>query len=154
MFRLNKMVSIISSMDDLSNSCMSSKIDDKYAEENRHYQRDIMNKLKNMNGNDIVIVQEEKHKLGDFMGYCKWFNNKLGYGFIRVMNNRLEGHDIFVHYSGLQPLNSSFKTLFKGEYIQFNVVKGKLGNQAVQITGVCGGPLMIDNSTASPQPFM
>ena len=30
-------------------------------------------------------------------GTVKWFNNQKGYGFI----SDAEGHDVFVHYSGL-----------------------------------------------------
>ena len=82
---------------------------------------------------------------GPFVGNCKWFNNKIGYGFITVMNGDHKGKDIFVHHSGIQPKNSNFKTLTKGEYIALNIVDGQNGLQAVDVTGVLGGPLMCDN---------
>ena len=82
---------------------------------------------------------------GPYVGNCKWFNNKIGYGFITVMNGDHKGKDIFVHHSGVQPKNSNFKTLSKGEYISLNIIDGHNGIQAVDVTGVLGGPLMCDN---------
>tara|TARA_B100000900_G_scaffold385872_1_gene375832 strand:- start:374 stop:802 length:429 start_codon:yes stop_codon:yes gene_type:complete len=92
--------------------------------------------------NDEPLVTGE---YGPFVGNCKWFNNKIGYGFITVMNGEHKGKDIFVHHSGVQPKNSNFKTLTKGEYISLNIVDGQNGLQAVDVTGVLGGPLMCDN---------
>jgi len=92
--------------------------------------------------NDEPLVTGE---YGPFVGNCKWFNNKIGYGFITVMNGEHKGKDIFVHHSGVQPKNSNFKTLTKGEYIALNIVDGQNGLQAVDVTGVLGGPLMCDN---------
>jgi cold shock CspA family protein len=82
---------------------------------------------------------------GEFIGNCKWFNKKLGYGFITVYTGDKRGNNIFVHHTGIKPLNSNFKTLKKGEYVHFNIITGKNGLQAVEVTGVCGGPLMCDN---------
>ena len=92
---------------------------------------------------DEVIDQVE---FGDVVGNCKWFNKKLGYGFITVYTGDHKGKNIFVHHTGIQPLNSHFKTLRKGEYINMNIIDGKNGLQAVDVTGVCGGPLMCDNT--------
>jgi cold shock CspA family protein len=92
--------------------------------------------------NDEPLITGE---YGPFVGNCKWFNNKIGYGFITVMNGEHKGKDIFVHHTGVQPKNSNFKTLSKGEYISLNIVNGQNGLQAVDVTGVLGGPLMCDN---------
>lgn len=92
--------------------------------------------------NDEPLITGE---YGPFVGNCKWFNNKIGYGFITVMNGEHKGKDIFVHHTGVQPKNSNFKTLSKGEYIALNIVNGQNGLQAVDVTGVLGGPLMCDN---------
>jgi len=101
-----------------------------------------------------ILILSEKTDIphGEYIGYCKWFNNKLGYGFIRVGSGDLTGKDIFVHHSGLNPLNSNFKTLFKGEYMHFNVIDGKNGKQAVDVTGIYGGPLMCDNMSTTSLP--
>ena len=83
--------------------------------------------------------------VGAYTGQVKWFNDKLGFGFITVTSTgpRL-GKDHFVHYSGIVPKNSKYLTLKKGEYVNFNIVDGAKGQQAVHITGVGGGSLMCD----------
>eukprot|EP00798_Chlamydomonas_sp_ICE-L_P009358 gene9358-16481_t len=83
--------------------------------------------------------------VGELTGQVKWFNDRLGYGFCTVINESVhKGRDIFVHHSGIRPLTSNYKTLRKGEYINFNVMNGHNGMQAVDVTGICGGPLMCD----------
>lgn len=93
-----------------------------------------------------VVLPEvpESNTIGKYIGQCKWFNDKLGYGFTTVCNGEEKGKDIFVHHSGIKPLNSNYKTLKKGEYIQFNITNGLNGLQAVDVTGINGGPLMCD----------
>ena len=61
-------------------------------------------------------------------GTVKWFNNQKGYGFISDEN----GKDIFVHYSGLNM--PGFKTLNEGEAVEFDVIEGTKGPQAVNVT--------------------
>ncbi len=92
----------------------------------------------------VVPEVKDRNEEGTHVGQVKWFNPKLGYGFITVCDGVDKGKDIFAHHSGIKPLNSNYKTLEKGEYIQFNVVEGQNGIQAVDITGIKGGPLMCD----------
>lgn len=96
-----------------------------------------------------IVVKEEvdTENCGGFTGQCKWFNDKLGFGFITICEGNDKGRDIFVHHSGIKPLNSNYRTLKKGEYINFNVVDGLNGLQAVDVTGIQGGPLMCDHVT-------
>ena len=61
-------------------------------------------------------------------GTVKWFNNQKGYGFICDE----EGKDIFVHYTGLNM--EGFKTLSEGANVEFDVVEGEKGPQAVNVT--------------------
>ena len=61
-------------------------------------------------------------------GTVKWFNNQKGYGFICDA----EGHDVFVHYSGLNM--EGFKTLDEGAAVEFDVIEGAKGPQAVNVT--------------------
>ena len=91
---------------------------------------------------------------GKFTGQCKWWSNRLNYGFITVCSDEdnMKGIDVFCHHSGIIPLNSKYRTLRKGEYINFNLVDGPKGKQAVHVTGILGGPLMCDVSPITPKP--
>ena len=61
-------------------------------------------------------------------GTVKWFNNQKGYGFI----SDEAGNDVFVHYSGLNM--GGFKSLEEGAAVEFDVVNGEKGPQAVNVT--------------------
>lgn len=61
-------------------------------------------------------------------GTVKWFNNQKGYGFI----SDEEGNDVFVHYTGLNM--DGFKTIEEGQAVEFEVVNGAKGPQAVNVT--------------------
>ena len=95
---------------------------------------------------DTVILDEETdiNDVGAYIGICKWFNNVYGYGFVTIWAGEDKGKDIFVHHSGIKPLNSQYKTLKKGEYISFDIANGDKGMQAINVRGINGGPLMCD----------
>ena len=61
-------------------------------------------------------------------GKVKWFNNQKGYGFICDE----EGKDIFVHFTGLNM--EGFKTLEDGQDVEFDIIEGTKGPQAVNVT--------------------
>ncbi len=61
-------------------------------------------------------------------GTVKWFNNQKGYGFISDEN----GKDVFVHFSGLKM--EGYKTLEEGAAVEFEVIDGAKGPQAVNVT--------------------
>ena len=61
-------------------------------------------------------------------GTVKWFNNQKGYGFI----SDEQGNDVFVHYSGLNM--EGFKSLDEGASVEFEVIQGEKGPQAVNVT--------------------
>ena len=61
-------------------------------------------------------------------GTVKWFNNQKGYGFI----SDEQGNDVFVHQSGLNM--DGFKSLDEGASVEFDVVDGAKGPQAVNVT--------------------
>ena len=63
-------------------------------------------------------------------GTVKWFNNQKGYGFISDEN----GNDEFFHYSGLDM--EGYKTLEEGQAVEFDVVDGNKGSQAVHVKRV------------------
>lgn len=61
-------------------------------------------------------------------GKVKWFNNVKGFGFI----GRDDGPDVFVHYSALQ--QEGYKSLQEGDDVEFEIVDGKKGPQAENVT--------------------
>jgi len=81
--------------------------------------------------------------VGEHLGRVKWFNSKLGYGFITTTVNN-EELDIFVHQSNVRPNVSKYRTLREGEYVSLNISESGETRQAIDITGVNGGPLNCD----------
>ncbi len=61
-------------------------------------------------------------------GTVKWFNNQKGYGFITDAET---GKDVFVHYSGLNM--EGFKTIAENAAVEFEIVDGDKGPQAVNV---------------------
>lgn len=60
-------------------------------------------------------------------GTVKWFNNQKGFCFI----SDEQGNDVFVHYSGIQ--SNGFKSLEEGQEVEFEVIEGQKGPQAVNV---------------------
>ncbi len=61
-------------------------------------------------------------------GIVRRFNNQRGFGFISDEN----GNDVFVHYTGIN--GEGFKSLEEGQKVEFDVVQGQKGPQAVNVT--------------------
>ena len=81
------------------------------------------------------------------VGQVKWFNIKAGYGFITVNDGEHSGKDIFVHFSAIRTSNTQYKYLVQGEYVEFCLMKSATEDheyQAVDISGIKGGPLMCE----------
>ena len=81
--------------------------------------------------------------IGEHLGRCKWFNNKKGYGFITIVSNGEKNKDVFVHQTNVIPTNSTYRTLSMGEYVSLDISHDDK-EQAINVTGVCGGPLQCD----------
>jgi CspA family cold shock protein len=60
-------------------------------------------------------------------GTVKWFNAVKGYGFIQ----RASGTDVFVHFRSI--VGDGFRSLEEGQRVEFNVVPGQKGLQAVDV---------------------
>ena len=97
-------------------------------------------------GDGIAIMDEivDNGEVGKYVGQVKWWNDKLGFGFATICDGGDKGRDIFVHHTGIRPKSSNYRTLRKGEYVNFNITQGHNGQQAVDVTGICGGMLMCD----------
>jgi CspA family cold shock protein len=63
-------------------------------------------------------------------GTVKWFNAAKGYGFI----SRGDGPDVFVHFRAIK--EDGFKTLNKGDEVQFDIEQGPKGLQASNVKKV------------------
>ena len=61
-------------------------------------------------------------------GVVRRFNNQRGFGFI----SDVDGNDVFVHYTGIN--GEGFKSLEEGQEVEFDVVQGEKGPQAVNVT--------------------
>ena len=83
-------------------------------------------------------------QVGEHIGMVKWFNYKLGYGFITVTLDGKE-QDIFIHQSNIRPNVSKYRTLSLGEYVSLDISSSEETRQAVNVTGVHGGPLRCDH---------
>ena len=82
---------------------------------------------------------------GTLIGRVKWFRSKLGYGFITVWHKeKSEEIDVFIHQSNIKTKLSQYRTLKEGEYVSLNLSVGDDSQQAVDVTGVHGGPLFCD----------
>lgn len=64
-------------------------------------------------------------------GTVKWFNDTKGFGFITPQDG---SKDCFVHHSAIQ--GSGFKSLAEGDKVEFDVVQGKKGPAAENVTKI------------------
>jgi len=60
-------------------------------------------------------------------GTVKWFNNSKGYGFI----SDEEQHEVFAHFSSVEM--EGYKTLKRGQHVEFELIDGPKGLQAQHI---------------------
>jgi len=63
-------------------------------------------------------------------GVVKWFDGSKGYGFIQ----REVGNDVFVHFDAI--VGEGYKNLNEGQRVEFDVVQGKKGPQAQNVTSL------------------
>ncbi|KAM4795840.1 protein lin-28 homolog A [Rhinophrynus dorsalis] len=88
-----------------------------------------------------VSKSEEPHILQG-SGVCKWFNVRMGFGFLTM--TRREGADmetpvdVFVHQSKLHM--EGFRSLKEGESVEFTFKKSSKGLESTRVTGPGGAP--------------
>jgi len=66
---------------------------------------------------------------GTKFGKVKWYNVEKGFGFI-TQNEGDEGDDVFVHYTSIEDRP---QTLEEGNAVEFEIVQGKKGPEAVNV---------------------
>uniref|UniRef100_A0A8C6WCQ9 Lin-28 homolog B n=1 Tax=Nannospalax galili TaxID=1026970 RepID=A0A8C6WCQ9_NANGA len=77
-------------------------------------------------------------------GHCKWFNVRMGFGFISMISR--EGSpldipvDVFVHQSKL--FMEGFRSLKEGEPVEFTFKKSSKGLESIRVTGPGGSPCL------------
>jgi cold shock CspA family protein len=92
---------------------------------------------------------ESQQIVRDYQGQVKWFDNRLGYGFITINSiGENSGKDIFVHQTNITPTSSEYRTLSKGEYVSLNLSNDEKC-QGLDVSGINGGPLRCD----APRPL-
>jgi cold shock protein len=69
-----------------------------------------------------------------FEGTVRWFSDNLGYGFIESDEFQSNGTNvsIFAHFSKIVS-GAEYKTLSKGQFVQFEVAESDKGLMAVNI---------------------
>ena len=80
----------------------------------------------------------------DIIGKVKWYNIDLRYGFI-VINIDNKEYDIFIHRNNIKS-NIKYKCLFKGEYVEVNIINSEKGLQCDEITGINSGDLLCESN--------
>lgn len=95
----------------------------------------------------MSTTEQTQNESKRYVGQVKWFNNKAGYGFITMPNEKGEDSDIFTHYSTVTVGDAQYKYLVQGEYVEFELTDStsdKHEHQATMVTGINGGKLMCE----------
>uniref|UniRef100_A0A674A8D2 Lin-28 homolog B n=1 Tax=Salmo trutta TaxID=8032 RepID=A0A674A8D2_SALTR len=87
-------------------------------------------------------------------GHCKWFNVRMGFGFISMTSRGGTPvdppMDVFVHQSKLHM--EGFRSLREGEPLEFTFQWSPRGLESVQVTGPGGGPCSGSERRQKPKP--
>lgn len=94
---------------------------------------------------DAPVSQSPSSFQDKTLGRVKWFNNKVGYGFITTCDD--EEKDVFVHHSNIIVESHQYKYLVEGEYVHFTLSDSTNTDHkhlATEVSGINGGKLMCE----------
>ena len=97
--------------------------------------------------NAISDTQEQTDAANTKLGCVKWFNNKVGYGFLTYENKIGTPEDVFVHHSAISVKSEQYRYLMQGEYVQFELIESQskqYNMHASNVRGLNGGNLMCE----------
>uniref|UniRef100_A0A3Q3Q8Q2 Lin-28 homolog A n=1 Tax=Monopterus albus TaxID=43700 RepID=A0A3Q3Q8Q2_MONAL len=83
---------------------------------------------------------EEDAALSWGSGVCKWFNVRMGFGFLSMSGPVDKPLDVFFHQSKLHM--EGFRSLREGEAVEFTYRKSSKGLESVRVTGPNGAPCL------------
>ncbi|XP_051991275.1 protein lin-28 homolog A-like [Xyrauchen texanus] len=93
-------------------------------------------------GGCVKTEEEEDAGLFHGSGVCKWFNVRMGFGFLSMTHQEgicLESPvDVFVHQSKLYM--EGFRCLKEGEAVEFTCKRSSKGLESLRVTGPGGEP--------------
>ncbi|XP_032877813.1 protein lin-28 homolog B [Amblyraja radiata] len=88
------------------------------------------------------LSEKDECQIQHGSGHCKWFNVRMGFGFISMVSrdgNPLDTPvDVFVHQSKLYM--EGFRSLKEGEPVEFTFKKSCKGLESLRVTGPGGSP--------------
>ena len=87
---------------------------------------------------DAIEISEFGTKVGRVI---RFFNRK-GYGFICDLT---DDTDYFAHNSEIMCKEGTYKKLYPGEYVSYNLIDRKGKNVCSEIRGIMGYPLLVEN---------
>ena len=91
----------------------------------------------------------EDTSYGDEIGKVIWFDRRLGYGFIHIIQGEHKSKDVFCHYSNIQS-ESPYKRLIPGECVSLTIIENPEEEEnkrfsSKDVTGIFGTELMCEN---------
>jgi CspA family cold shock protein len=76
-----------------------------------------------------ILILRNTTMTGSATGKVKWFNDEKGFGFIEIEGSK----DVFVHHSAINS-NGGRRTLFEGQQVTLEIVQGKKGLEASNVS--------------------